>query len=199
MPGRRFGSSRERPAFSRNLAANRAVAPSWRTTSACTSSGPGSSRAGSGGVTTSGNRTTNPSSPQSVSTSMPVSSRILAAAAMAQGACTRPPRGERTQTRQSPSSSRTRSTTIVVASGTARAACIWSRRYCSRFSAARASRSWSRVRRSIAAGGGMRSRSCIELSDGETEFERTSRPDRPSRRASCPARQEQARRAPCRG
>ena len=55
---------------------------------------------------TSGNRTTKPSSPHSVSTSMPVSSRILAATAIAHGAWMRPPRGERTHTRQSPRSSR---------------------------------------------------------------------------------------------
>ena len=116
---------------------------------------------GSGGSSTSGNLTTNPSSPQSVSTSAPVSSRIFAATAIAHGACTRPPRGDRTQTRQSPSSSRTRSTTTVVASGSARVAAIWSRRYCSRFSAARASRSCSRVSRSRAAAGGTRIRSCI--------------------------------------
>ena len=122
LPGRRLGSSSERAAFSRNFAANSAVAPSCRTTSACTSSGSGSSSRGSGGWSTSGNRTTNPSSPHSVSTSAPVSSRIFAATAIAHGAWMRPPRGESTQTRQSPSSSRTRSMTIVFASGTARAA-----------------------------------------------------------------------------
>ena len=74
------------PAFSRNFAAKSAVAPSCRTTSAWTSSGSGSSSRGSGGWSTSGNRTTNPSSPQSVSTSTPVSSRIFAAAAIAHGA-----------------------------------------------------------------------------------------------------------------
>ena len=42
--------------------------------------------AGSGGVSMSGNLTTNPSSPHNVSTSIPVLSRILAAAAIAQGA-----------------------------------------------------------------------------------------------------------------
>ena len=60
---------------------------------------------------------------------------------MAQGAWMRPPRGDSTQTRQSPSSSRTRSITIVPASGTVREAAIWSRRYWSRLSAARVSRS----------------------------------------------------------
>jgi len=48
-PGRRLGSNSERAAFSRNFAANSAVAPSWRTTSDCTSSGSGSSSRGSGG------------------------------------------------------------------------------------------------------------------------------------------------------
>ena len=43
MPGRRLGSSSDRAAFSRNLAAKSAVAPSCRTTSACTSSGSGRS------------------------------------------------------------------------------------------------------------------------------------------------------------
>ena len=71
MPGRRRGSNSERAAFSRNLAAKSAVAPSCRTTSACTSSGSGRSRSTSGGSSTSGKRTTNPSSPHSVSTSMP--------------------------------------------------------------------------------------------------------------------------------
>ena len=112
-----LGSSSERAAFSRNFAANSAVAPSCRTTSACTSSGSGSSSRTSGGSSTSGNRTTKPSSPHSVSTSMPRSSRIFAAAAIAHGAWMRPPRGDSTQTRQSPSSSRTRSTTIVTRRG----------------------------------------------------------------------------------
>ena len=161
-PGRRFGSSSERAAFSRNFAANSAVAPSCRTTSACTSSGSGSSSRGSGGSSTSGNRTTNPSSPQSVSTSMPVSSRIFAAAAIAHGAWMRPPRGDRTQTRQSPSSSRTRSMTIVAASGTApRGRHLIARDTAAGSRPRSASRSCSRVSRSTAAAGGRRSRSCI--------------------------------------
>ncbi len=88
----------------------------------------------------------------------------------------RPPRGESTQTRQSPSSSRTRSMTMVLASGTARAAASWSRRYSSRFSAARASRSCSRVSRSTAAAGGELEQIVHQPSDREPELERAAGP-----------------------
>ena len=86
-----------------------------------------------------------------VSTSSPSWSRTRAVRAIDQGACTRPPSGERMQTRQSPSSSRVRSTTSVRSSGTSPVARAWSSRYWRRFSAAWPSSWCSRTSRDTAA------------------------------------------------
>ena len=68
--------------------------------------------------TASGRRSTMPSSDQIISTSTPHRSPSVCCSAMAHGACTWAPNGDRTQTRQSPISSRKRSTTMVRSSGT---------------------------------------------------------------------------------
>ena len=74
-----------------------------------------------------------PSSDQIDCASTPCDSRSRAVIAIAHGACTRPPNGERMQTRQSPISSRKRSTTIVRSVGTAPVASACSRMNVSRF------------------------------------------------------------------
>ena len=112
----------------------------------------------SGGSSVSGKRSTNPSSPHSVSTSGPPAARMRALTAIAQGMWMRLPNGVSTHTRQSPSSSRQRSTTMVRSSGTWPVASAWSARKRSRFSAAPGSRSCSFTRRvSAAACGNARS------------------------------------------
>ena len=127
VPGRRRGRRSARAAVSRNRAAKSDVDPSWRITSPSTSSASGTSSIGSGGLSTSGKRMTNPSSPHITSTSMPVRFRMCAVTAIAQGAWIRLPSGDSRHTRQSPSSSRHRSMTMTRSSGTAPAA-AWSSR-----------------------------------------------------------------------
>ena len=117
-PGRRRGSSSARPAASRKRAAKSAVEPSWRTTSRSTSSGSGTSSAGSIGASPSGMRMTKPSSLHITSASRPRSSRSCAVTAIAHGAWTRLPNGVSTDTRQSPTSSWERSIRMVRSSGT---------------------------------------------------------------------------------
>src|SRR4029450_6981568 len=84
-----------------------------------TSSGSNMIDSAAGASSTSGSRTTTPSSVYMVWTSRPRRSRTRASMAWDQGAWTWAPKGEWTQTRQSPSSSRKRSTTSGRASGRA--------------------------------------------------------------------------------
>jgi len=115
--GRRRGSSRARAAHSRKRLANRADPPTSPTTRSSISSASNRIDSAAGASSTSGSRTTTPSSVYMVWTSRPRRSRTLASMACDQGAWTWAPNGEWTQTRQSPSSSRKRSTTMVRSSG----------------------------------------------------------------------------------
>ena len=143
--------SSARAAFSRNRApysADCASSPRRRSSS---SSGSSSMSASGGGTSASGKWSAIPSSDQSDCTSRSSESRSRARSAIAQGACTRPPNGERMHTRQSPISSRKRSTTTVVSDGTTPVAASCSRRKVTRLRAASGSSPYSPSTRSIAA------------------------------------------------
>ena len=140
-----------RAAFSRNRAPYRADCASSPRSRSSISSGSSRRSATGGGMSASGKCSAIPSSDQSDCTSRSSASRSRARRAIAHGACTRPPNGERMQTRQSPISSRKRSTTIVRSEGTTPVATSCSRRYVTRFRAARASRPYSDSTRSTAA------------------------------------------------
>ncbi len=110
-----------------------------------------------------------------VSTSSPSWSRTRAVRAIDQGACTRPPSGERMQTRQSPSSSRVRSTTSVRSSGTSPVARACSSRYWRRFSAAWSSSWCPRTSRDTAAARGDLAELADQPADELTRLQRTRR------------------------
>ena len=100
----------------------------------------GSTRAG-GGSSASGTRSAMPSSVHITCASISNWSRSRASIAMAHGACTRDPKGDRMQSRQSPSSSRKRSTTICLSVGTSPPlASRWSATYSRRLTMPRSSR-----------------------------------------------------------
>ena len=85
ISARRRGSSSARPAASLNRPANSAVEPNCRSTSCIASADSTRNQSESGGSSVSGKRTTNPSSPHSVSTSGPPDARIRALTAIAHG------------------------------------------------------------------------------------------------------------------
>ncbi len=132
--GSRRGSSSDRAAHSRNLAANRADPLTSATTTCSTSSGSSSTSeapattSAPSASTASGSRSTMPSSECATCACTPRCSRSRAAMASAHGALTCAPNGECTTSRQSPSSSRNRSTRIVRSSGTCLVAACWSAR-----------------------------------------------------------------------
>ena len=131
--------SSARAAFSRNRAPYSAEDASSPRRRSSISSGSSSRSASGGGTSASGKWSAIPSSDQIDCTSRSSASRSRARKAIAHGACTRPPNGERMQTRQSPISSRKRSTTIVRSEGTTPVAASCSRRNVTRLRAASAS------------------------------------------------------------
>ena len=116
-------------ALSRNRAENSEVCGSDPTTSSSMSSGSIISSSIGSSSADSGRRRTMPSSPHMLSTGMSKRSISRRSMAIAHGACTGVPNGERMHTRQSPISSRNRSTTTVRSSGTTPVACACSSRY----------------------------------------------------------------------
>ena len=153
--GRRRGSSSALAAHSRNRAENSEVCGSDPTTSSSMSSGSIISSSIGSSSADSGRRRTMPSSPHMLSTGMSKRSISRRSMAIAHGACTGVPNGERMHTRQSPISSRNRSTTTVRSSGTTPVACACSSRYSSTLFAANASSEWCSVSRASASPDGM--------------------------------------------
>ena len=148
-PGRRRGMRSARAAFSRKRDPKSALRPTSWTTRFSSSSGSTSRSARAGGASASGRWSAMPSSDHSDCASSESVSRSLAASAIDQGACTRPPNGVRMQTRQSPISSRNRSTTTVLSVGSAlERSC--SRRNTRRFLEASSSRWYVSRRRFVA-------------------------------------------------
>ena len=195
-PGRRRGMRSARAAFSRNLEPKSADCASSASRRSSISSGRRAKIAG--GRRDIGVREVERDAvvrPQRLGVDAEVRRAACAESAIAQGACTRPPNGVRTQTRQSPISSRKRSTTIERSDGTTPVAASCSRRNVDEVPRGPLARGGSRPRAAPRSRRRRARRARASPCRCARRARRAGRRPRPSRTARRRARREPARRA----